>query len=57
MQGIIKYEYNYFGYIQGSFKHSENPTAIEFDHDNIVQRGAFLTQTPMIICLVLNVGD
>ena len=36
MQGIIKYEYNYFGYIQGSFKHSENPTAIEFDHDNIV---------------------
>jgi hypothetical protein len=57
ISGFIKYEYNYFGYIQGSFKLNENPAAFEFDHDNVVQRGALLTQTPMVICLVLNVGD
>ena len=29
----------------------------QFDHENVVQRGALLTQTPQVICLVLNVGD
>jgi len=36
---------------------NDNPAASEFDHDNVVQRGALLTQTPIVICLVLNVGD
>ena len=36
ISGILKYEYNYFGYIQGSFKLNENPAAIDFDHDNVV---------------------
>ena len=57
ISGFLKYEYNYFGYIYGSFKLNENPAAAEFDHDNVVQRGALLTQTPQVICLVLNVGD
>jgi hypothetical protein len=57
ISGILKFEYNYFGYIQGSFKLNENPAAIEFDHDNVVQRGALLTHTPQVTCLVLNVGD
>ena len=35
---------------------NENPAAAEFDHENVVQRGALLTQTPQVICLVLNVG-
>jgi len=46
ISGILKFEYNYFGYIMGSFKLSENPAAIDFDHDNVVQRGALLTHTP-----------
>ena len=57
ISGFLKYEYNYFGYIQGTFKLNDNPAASEFDHDNVVQRGALLTQTPIVICLVLNVGD
>lgn len=36
ISGFLKYEYNYFGYIQGSFKLNENPAAFEFDHDNVV---------------------
>lgn len=36
ISGILKFEYNYFGYIFGSFKLSENPTAIDFDHENVV---------------------
>ena len=36
---------------------NENPVALEFDHENVVSRGQILTQTPMVICLVLNVGD
>lgn len=36
---------------------NENPVASEFDHDNVIQRGALLTQTPQVTCLVLNVGD
>lgn len=43
ISGFLKYEYNYFGYIRGSFKLNENPSAFEFDHDNVVQRGALLT--------------
>ena len=46
ISGFLKYEYNYFGYIHGSFKLNENPVAAEFDHENVVQRGALLTQTP-----------
>ena len=57
ISGIIKYEYNYFGYIQGSFKLNDNPTAIEFDQDHVVQRGSLLTHTSIVTCLVLNVGD
>ena len=57
ISGFLKFEYNYFGYIQGSFKLNENPAAAEFDTDTVVSRGALLTQTPLVICLVLNVGD
>ena len=32
ISGFLKYEYNYFGYIQGTFKLNENPAAAEFDH-------------------------
>lgn len=39
ISGLVKFEYNYFGYITGSFKLSENPAAFEFDHENVVQRG------------------
>jgi hypothetical protein len=57
ISGLLKFEYNYFGYIMGSFKLNENPASIEFDHDNVVQRGALLTHSYDVICLVLNVGD
>jgi hypothetical protein len=57
MSGQLKLEYNYFGYIMGSFKLSENPQAHDFDHENVVQRGTFLRNTPQTICLVLNVGN
>lgn len=57
ISGFLKFEYNYFGYLQGTFKLNENPAAAEFDHDNVVQRGAILTQTPQVLCLVINVGD
>jgi len=57
ISGILKFEYNYFGYIMGSFKLSENPAAIDFDHENVVSRGSLLTHTPQVTCLVLNVGD
>lgn len=43
LSGFLKFEYNYFGYIRGSLKLNENPAANEFDHDNVVQRGALLT--------------
>lgn len=36
LQGFLKFEYNYFGYIQGSFKLNENPVASEFDKTNVV---------------------
>ena len=36
VSGFLKYEYNYFGYIQGTFKLNENPASAEFDHDNVV---------------------
>jgi hypothetical protein len=29
--------------MQGAFKLNENPAVAEFDHDNVVQRGALLT--------------
>lgn len=57
ISGLLKFEYNYFGYIMGSFKLNENPASIEFDHENVVPRGALLTHSPEVICLVLNVGD
>lgn len=36
ISGILKFEYNYFGYITGSFKLNENPAAIDFDNENVV---------------------
>mmetsp|Transcript_1508 Transcript_1508/g.2006 ORF Transcript_1508/g.2006 Transcript_1508/m.2006 type:complete len:153 (-) Transcript_1508:5754-6212(-) len=56
LSGFLKYEYNYYGYIQGTFKLNENPAASELDHSNTVQRGQMLSQTPQVIALVLNVG-
>ena len=43
LSGFLKFEYNYFGFIQGVFKLLDNPAATEFDHENVVQRGAILT--------------
>jgi len=43
ISGLVKFEYNYFGYIQGTFKINENPAAFEFDQDNVVHRGQLLT--------------
>ena len=43
ISGFLKFEYNYFGYIQGTFKLNDNPASSEFDHENVVQRGALLT--------------
>jgi hypothetical protein len=57
ISGLLKFEYNYFGYIQGSFKLNENPASMEFDNETVVQRGALLTHSPEVICLVLNVGN
>lgn len=57
ISGFLKYEYNYFGYIQGTFKLNQNPVATEFDHNYVAQRGQILVQTPQVICLVLNLGD
>lgn len=57
INGQIKYEYNYYGYITGSFKLSENPDASDFDFENVVMRGTYLRETPEVICLVLNVGQ
>lgn len=57
MSGFLKYEYNYFGYIQGTFKLNQNPVATEFDNRNVAQRGQLLIHTAQVICLVLNVGD
>jgi hypothetical protein len=57
ISGILKFEYNYYGYVQGSFKLNENPSAIEFDNENVVQRGSVLTNTEKVTCLVLNVGN
>jgi len=31
VSGFLKFEYNYFGYMSGSFKLDENPAANEFD--------------------------
>lgn len=56
ISGIIKYEYNYFGQISGTFQLNDN-LAADFDAENVVQRGALLTHTAKVICLVLNVGD
>jgi hypothetical protein len=57
ISGILKFEYNYFGYVQGSFKLNENPSAIEFDSENVVSRGSLLINTEKVTCLVLNVGN
>ena len=56
LNGLIKLEYNYFGYVTGSFKLSENPVAQDFNSENVVMRGSFLKNTPLATCLVLNVG-
>jgi hypothetical protein len=46
ISGLIKFEYNYFGYITGTFKLNENPEAQDFDDENVVQRGMILKNTP-----------
>lgn len=57
ISGFLKYEYNQLGFIQGSFKLNENPASIEFHYDNVVLRGAKLTDCQEAFGLVLNVGD
>ena len=36
MSGFLKYEYNYGGYISGSFKLVDSPATTEFDNTNVV---------------------
>mmetsp|Transcript_22999 Transcript_22999/g.35546 ORF Transcript_22999/g.35546 Transcript_22999/m.35546 type:complete len:82 (+) Transcript_22999:781-1026(+) len=57
LSGFLKYEYNYFGHIQGTLKLNDNPAASDFNEENVVQRGTILTKTMQVVALVLNVGD
>lgn len=57
ISGFLKYEYNYYGFIQGAFKLNDSPAAVEFNKNNVVKRGQILTQSTQVIGLVLNIGD
>ena len=56
ISGLVKWEYNNFGLVSGSFKQPDNAAAIDFLPENIVQRGCYFTQAASMICLALNVG-
>ena len=57
ISGLLKWEYNHFGFFTGSFKQIDNPAAFDITAENILQRGCYFTQAQTIICLVLNVGN
>ena len=57
ISGLLKWEYNHFGFFTGSFKQIDSPAAFDITQDNILQRGCYFTQAQTIICLVLNVGS
>ena len=54
--GLIKWEYNHFGFFQGSFKQTDTSTAFDITHENIMQRGSHLQNAQQAICIALNVG-
>ena len=61
LSGIMKWESSNSGYIVGTLKLNDNPSAFEITMENIILRGSTVyftkeTQT-QLICLVLNVGD
>ena len=56
ISGLVKWEYNNFGLVSGSFKQPDNAAAIDFLPENIVQRGCYFTQAASMIGLALNVG-
>lgn len=58
LSGNLKFSYSVkTGEIKGTFKLSENPTAIEFNGENVARRGSRLLVGSFAVCLVLNVGD
>ena len=57
ISGLVKWEFNKFGLVSGSFKQQDNPAAIDFKTQNIVQKGCYFTQASSMICLALNVGS
>ena len=57
ISGLVKWEYNQYGFFQGSFKQTDNPAAFGIKLENILRRGCYLSQAQSIICLALNVGD
>lgn len=56
ISGVVKFEYNYQGFFQGTFKLSNNPAAFNLSIENVATRGSYVCQTKAVICLVLNVG-
>lgn len=56
VDGTLKFEYNYFGSISGSFKSTDSNQGIRFSKANVVQRGQTLETTRSVTCIVLNVG-
>ena len=56
ISGLIKWEYNNFGYFSGDFKQIDNPAAFEILPENIIHRGAQISHCQFMVCLALNVG-
>ena len=56
ISGLIKWEYNHYGYFTGDFKQIDNPAAFEIQQQNIVNRGCFASHMQFMVCLALNVG-
>ena len=57
ISGLLKWEYNHFGFFTGSFKQTDSPAAFDIGAENTLQRGCYFTQAQTVICLVLNVGN
>ena len=57
ISGLVKWEYNQYGFFQGSFKQTDNPAAFDIKLENILRRGCYLSQAQSIVCLALNVGN
>ena len=56
ISGLLKWEYNHFGYLSGSFKQIDSPAAFDITGANVFQRGCYFTDARACVCLALNVG-